>query len=214
VTATEDAHGARARLVAAGLELIDELPYEDITVSVVTERAQVSRSLLFYYFGNKDGLLEAVGAEYKEQEKATWAPNDPSLRCADPYEWLRAETDIFLESMCSRPHAMRTLTWHVGRSEYRHRSMEEMSEFTAERIRIAFGFEQGPLLDAVLHSWGIHCVEFVLRLQEAGSIDREFTRELLVAELATALQHCGVGAPKLTPYRRAKQRLTVGQISS
>jgi AcrR family transcriptional regulator len=196
MSASETLNGARERLLAAVLELIDELPYEDITVSVVTERAEVSRSLLFYYFGNKDGLLEAVRAEYTELERERWAANDPSAGRADPRAWLRAETMIFLESMAARPHAIRTLTWHVGRSENRHLSMEEMSEFTAARTRIAFGTDRSPLLDAVMHSWGIHCVELVLRLQEAGPVDTEFTCELLIAELITALEICGVSVPE------------------
>lgn len=50
----------RAQLVALGVESLVDLPLHDLTVELLSERAGVSRALLFHYFGSKQGLHREV----------------------------------------------------------------------------------------------------------------------------------------------------------
>jgi AcrR family transcriptional regulator len=50
----------RAQLVALGVAALADAPLEDVTVELLSERAGVSRALLFHYFGSKQGLHHAI----------------------------------------------------------------------------------------------------------------------------------------------------------
>ncbi|GAA4753923.1 TetR/AcrR family transcriptional regulator [Gordonia alkaliphila] len=55
--------GTRERLLEAAVELTAELPGSEISLRAVCDRVGVRMPTLYHYFGNKDGLLDAV-AEY------------------------------------------------------------------------------------------------------------------------------------------------------
>lgn len=53
-------HRSQERIIGAALEVFAAHGYEGATISQITERAQVSRGLISYYFASKRDLLEAV----------------------------------------------------------------------------------------------------------------------------------------------------------
>ncbi|MBO9534682.1 MAG: helix-turn-helix transcriptional regulator [Solirubrobacteraceae bacterium] len=55
-----DVDARRAQLLTIGSELFASRPYDDVWIDHVAERADVSRGLLYHYFGSKRGLLHAV----------------------------------------------------------------------------------------------------------------------------------------------------------
>ena len=56
-----DAEDVRRRqLIAATIEAIADLGFNATTISEITRRANVSTGLVAFYFGDKDGLLEAT----------------------------------------------------------------------------------------------------------------------------------------------------------
>jgi AcrR family transcriptional regulator len=50
----------RAQLVALGVAALAHAPLEDVTIELLSERAGVSRALLFHYFGSKQGMHHAI----------------------------------------------------------------------------------------------------------------------------------------------------------
>jgi AcrR family transcriptional regulator len=57
-TFTEEAR--RAQIIACAIEVLAELGYAQTSFARVAERAGISKSVISYYFGGKDGLLEQV----------------------------------------------------------------------------------------------------------------------------------------------------------
>jgi len=50
----------RAQLVALGVAALADSPLEDVTIELLSERAGVSRALVFHYFGSKQGMHHAI----------------------------------------------------------------------------------------------------------------------------------------------------------
>lgn len=58
---SEQTHsGTRERLLDAAAELVSAAPGEDFSLRAVCDRAGVQLPTLYHFFGNKDGLVEAV----------------------------------------------------------------------------------------------------------------------------------------------------------
>ncbi|CAH0536099.1 TetR/AcrR family transcriptional regulator [Vibrio marisflavi] len=53
-------HDVRNKLISCSLKLFLSMPYEKISTRLIASKAEVSSSLIRYYFGNKDGLYESV----------------------------------------------------------------------------------------------------------------------------------------------------------
>jgi AcrR family transcriptional regulator len=50
----------RGQLVALGVAALADSPLEDVTIELLSERAGVSRALVFHYFGSKQGMHHAI----------------------------------------------------------------------------------------------------------------------------------------------------------
>lgn len=59
-TAENTRQGTRAALLAATRQLMIQHGTVDISISTITDKAQVNSALVRYYFGNKEGLLYAL----------------------------------------------------------------------------------------------------------------------------------------------------------
>lgn len=88
----------RARLSAAARELASEGGYAAVTMHAVADRSRVARATVYRYFGSKDQLLTAVGAEWAREvtgESATaeygGAAADAVTRPAERMAGLLAE---------------------------------------------------------------------------------------------------------------------------
>lgn len=51
---------ARAKLIYSSRELFGTMPYDKVSIRMISKHAEVSNSLISYYFGNKEGLFETV----------------------------------------------------------------------------------------------------------------------------------------------------------
>ncbi|MEV6767313.1 helix-turn-helix domain-containing protein [Nocardia sp. NPDC051030] len=71
----------RQRLLAAARELATEGGYSAVTMHAVADRARLARATVYRYFGSKDQLLTAVGAEWaREVTGAQHAVTGAALR--------------------------------------------------------------------------------------------------------------------------------------
>ena len=185
----------RRRLIDAGLELMEELPYADITVAMIAERAGMARSLVFYYFQDKEALFHGVVRDLLDGLRRTFDTNDVIEGGADPTAWLRRELDIFLEFMAAHPQAMETIVGQGWENE-QDESGTTMMDFTADRLRRAFGgSSEDALLGAALHSWAYHCVDFAIRVRKtAPAADRAAVIAVLVSQAEAAFSAVGSSA--------------------
>ncbi|AZI65871.1 TetR/AcrR family transcriptional regulator (plasmid) [Rhodococcus qingshengii] len=191
------ADGKRRRLITAGLALMEELPYPEITVVMIAERAEMARSLVFYYFKDKEELFHHVVRDLLDGLRESFETNDLTVAADNTTAWLRREVGIFLDFMAAHPRAMETIV-ALGWQNERDRVGTTMMDFTAERVHHAFGSpDGGELLDPALHSWAYHCVDFTLRVHRtAPSADPASVISILVDQaesifttLATSLRN-------------------------
>ena len=185
--ASSKADDKRRRLVDAGLELMEELPYADITVAMIAERAGMARSLVFYYFEDKETLFHSVVRDFLDEVRRLFEVNVIE-EAQDPRSWMRREVDVFLDFMSAHPQAMATIMsqgWEVEPD----RAGSTMMDFTAGRVQQALGLPpQDELMDAALHSWAYHCVDLAIRTQKSSlQSERTVIAALLVDQLDAVL---------------------------
>ncbi|NRB00575.1 MAG: TetR/AcrR family transcriptional regulator [Rhodobacteraceae bacterium] len=58
---------ARDRLIAAAAELFAEKSYGGVSVREICKKAGTGINMIHHYFGNKDGLLEAIANQFDEK---------------------------------------------------------------------------------------------------------------------------------------------------
>ena len=94
----------RERVLEAGLELFGERGYHATSIAEIGERAGISKSVLYHYFGSKADLYEAVvEAETRDllQRVAAAVPADPEA------PRLRGGVEAYLDFLAERPASWR-----------------------------------------------------------------------------------------------------------
>ena len=87
-------------ILIRALELFSEKGYEGVPVSELTEAAGITKPTLYYYFGSKEGVFEAVISPYYSRlntivaENAAYYPN-PKLYFKDVFKTLTMLTACY-----------------------------------------------------------------------------------------------------------------------
>jgi len=71
----DEKNNAKRTILARALELFSEKGYEGVSVTELTEASGITKPTLYYYFGNKEGLFEAVCREHYSRLNAIIAEN-------------------------------------------------------------------------------------------------------------------------------------------
>jgi AcrR family transcriptional regulator len=82
----------RARILAATRALLARDGYPQLPIDEVARRADVARATVYYQFGSKRGLLEAVVADV--QRRAGQQQVDAAVELADPVQALRRAFEL------------------------------------------------------------------------------------------------------------------------
>ncbi len=91
-------NGTKENILARALELFAAKGYEAVSVQELVDAAQITKPTLYYHFGSKEGLYEAVAAEHYArldamlQEAARYVPR-PDAYFADIYPVLLRLTE-------------------------------------------------------------------------------------------------------------------------
>jgi AcrR family transcriptional regulator len=89
----------RRLLVESGRKVFNERGYSEATTREIAERAEVSETLLYRYFGNKAGLFKASMVDpfvdVVERLIETWPPDDDSAFVEDSRRFIGALYDVF-----------------------------------------------------------------------------------------------------------------------
>lgn len=96
-----DRERTRAALLEAALEEFSEKGFAGTTVRDIAARAGVSKDLIAYHFGSKDGLYRAVQATWLDRESTL---SDPEL----PFDQLLVR---YLHDALADPRLLRLLIW-------------------------------------------------------------------------------------------------------
>ena len=71
----DEKNGVKETILARALELFAAKGYEGISVNELTEAAGITKPTLYYYYGSKEGVFEAVSQEHYSRLNAIVAEN-------------------------------------------------------------------------------------------------------------------------------------------
>jgi AcrR family transcriptional regulator len=179
-------------LLQAAIELLDELPPEEMTAAAVAQRAGVAHGLVFYYFGTKEGFDQAVAHRFYEHVNAAFASNAET----DPGRAFTRDIEIFLDLVERHPGAMRA-TSTPSVSPTLSSDAISVNTASAERLVGYLGTPGSPLLLEVLRSWGLHAVDLALRWLDTPQITRADVQAILLEEVRAAVAVIAAREPDL-----------------
>lgn len=143
----------RSQLVGLGIEALVDRPLEALTIEYLSERAGVSRGLLFYYFGSKNGLhSEVVQAAFDGMLRAT----DPVLEL-EPLDRLHDTLTRIVQFVRDHRATFFSLIRGAASGDAEVREViERAREVQSERLIAVFrelGVADSPLHRIALRSW-------------------------------------------------------------
>jgi AcrR family transcriptional regulator len=170
----------RAELIALGARIFGSLPYDEVRIDEIAEKAGVSRALMYHYFPDKRAFFAAiVRAEGERLFEATNALSEPGLT---PFERLRAGVLAYLRYDERHPHGAWAAYVGVGRSDPILRGIEDLdNDRQAERIMAEIASATSAKLGknlrrdlrATVYSWLAFTVEFCRQRVIDPSLDAE-----------------------------------------
>jgi AcrR family transcriptional regulator len=174
----------RERIVASAAELIGERGVARTSLDDVIERARVSKSQLYHYFDDREGLLRAVVSHNCDGVLAAQSPHLGSLAS---WKAIRAWFDSLIRLQVERDaHGGCPVGSLVG----------QLAE-TDEKARLE--------LQASFERWERHIREGLRSMQARGRLDRKADPD----ELATATLAAIQGGLLLTQTRRDPGQLAI-----
>jgi AcrR family transcriptional regulator len=172
----------RAQLIEMGIDLFSKHSYESISIDGLAEAANISKGLLYHYFGNKrDFYVETVRAASRRLRLLT-AP-DPAL---PPPARLRAAVDAHLRYI-QEHGAVYSAVYRSGLAiaPEIQSILEEHRAIMIRYVLEAMGVTKPrPLLLAALRAWVTTVEGASLDWITNPSVTRDDLRELLVAGYA------------------------------
>lgn len=141
--AERSAGDTRSRILAAARDLAVEKGFDEFTVEKVAEQAGVSRMTVYYQFGSKQELLEALFDQLAEKGRIDRLPE--AMKREDPLDSLDGLVAVFCGFWASDRTAIRRLrSWGglrpaapaapaIERDAWRRRALETVVRRVAQR---------------------------------------------------------------------------------
>jgi AcrR family transcriptional regulator len=167
----------RDQIVDAAAEVLRERDAAVVTFEEIADAAGVSRALLYNYFGDRQGLFEAV--ERRSLDELVAAIGDAVSGATTPRDEVAASVRAHLEAAARDPAGYRLL---AGR-------LIPPAEMAAHALR-TLGPSAAAAGEVPLVSTGLLAAvqAMVLAAVESGTADRPGTAEMITAFVAGALE--------------------------
>ena len=88
------------RILSAAKAVLESAGIEGLTIRRVAQRAKLSPMAIYRHFADKDALLNAL----MEDGLAAWESSVRAIRARDPFDWLSALGEAFLDFALTEPH--------------------------------------------------------------------------------------------------------------
>jgi AcrR family transcriptional regulator len=176
----------REQILDAAVEVFSDRDPSEVTFEEIADAAGVSRALVYNYFGDRHGLLDAVyqrNVEELREHVDDALVGKTTMRAA-----LEAAVRVHVEAASHDPAAYRYATGRIPFSALPERREERVAEIAA---RIGRG------RDAELVALGLlSAIEaMVLRWQELGERRHDHLVRLITAFLANGMESLDLGTP-------------------
>lgn len=178
----------REQLLAVGVRLFSERPYDEVWIEQVAEIAGVSRGLLYHYFPTKrDFFAAVVERESERMLRMTAAVPGVPVR-----EQLAAGLDTYLEYVRTHAHGYRAFHRADAAGDQAVRKVYQRALAAQEKQILAamaadpeFGpvFEERPDVRLAVRGWLAFTTAVCLEWLRGSDLSREQVRDLCARAL-------------------------------
>ena len=193
----------RRALMVAALRLFRERSYDQVSVDDIAAAADMSRPLLYHYYGGKLGVF--VAALRQTADDLLAAMRTAAERCPDT--WLSAGVGAYLDHVAANPIGFSALIGHGsspagGESEtVIGQTRDAILELVMEGLRPV---AEPPMLRSVIKGW-IGLVEVISRQwMETGQPDRARLERILIEMFDAALETTARNDPAVREALRSR----------
>jgi AcrR family transcriptional regulator len=171
----------RAEFIEIAIRLFSARPYAKVSIDEIAAEAGLAKGLLYYYFGDKQGLyvagLERLAREMHEQIAAAAAAAGSS---AAPVERLMAALDAHLAFIEQYPEGYRELLSGAMAHPEVRAIMDDQRSALQEMVLQGLPPEvpTGPAVTLAVTGWGSFVEGAELAWLAGGGIDRAHLSEL------------------------------------
>ena len=180
----------REQLVALGVEMFSERPFDDVSIDDIAAGAGISKGLLYHYFPSKRDFYVAV-VRHSADEMQAITDTDPDL---EPLERLADGLDRYLEYVATHARGFATvLRAGIGSDPEVAAIVEGVRAAMARRI-LADVAETDPPRAAVriaIRGWVGFAEAASLEWLERRELTRDELRDLLIRALTGAVAAAG-----------------------
>ena len=177
----------REQLVALGIEIFSERPFDEVSIDDIAAAAGISKGLLYHYFPSKRDFYVAVVCEAADEMQAV-TETDPDLPAI---ERLTAGLDRYLEYVETHARGFATvLRAGIGSDPEVASIVEDVRAAMAGRILEDLPLEGGPPPAGVriaVRGWVGFAEAASLEWLERREIPRDELRDLLIKALTGAV---------------------------
>jgi AcrR family transcriptional regulator len=184
----------REQLVALGVEMFSERPFDEVSIDDIAASAGISKGLLYHYFPSKrDFYVEVVRHSADEMQAVT--ETDPDLA---PLERLSEGLDKYLAYVENHARGYSTvLRAGIGSDREVATIVEEVRATMVARILDDFPGEPAPGIRIAVRGWVGFAEAASLEWLERRELTRDELRDLLIQALTGAIgaaaSHYAVG---------------------
>src|SRR4051795_12825183 len=143
----------REQLVALGIEIFSERPFDEVSIDDIAAAAAISKGLLYHYFPSKRDFYVTVIRSAADEMQALTEP-DPAL---DPRARLAAALERYLEYVETHARGSATvLRAGIGSDPAVADVVEEVRRVMVARLLedLPGGGEPPPALRVAVRGWG------------------------------------------------------------
>ena len=181
-----DVEERRRQLVALGIELFSQRPYDEVSIEELAQEAGISKGLLYHYFPTKRHFYVETVREAARQllEKTATAEE------MDPLDRLRAGLDAYIDYVAKHGKPYQALLRSgVGADAEVTKIVDATRDaFCARLVEAAPDDARGPLVRVALRGWVGFVESATLEwLDQKKKIDRAALRNVLMKVLVEAV---------------------------
>jgi AcrR family transcriptional regulator len=188
-----DAEVSKAALLAAAEDLFARDGFEGARVDEIARTAGYNKSLIFQYFGDKEGLYRQVVWRQRDEAGAQIGAIVERFTGPDAAPLTAETTRDFLET-CIRWN----FDFHLA-----HPRMLRMHAWEAAENWHTYTTISGPEGEAVHRQskkWALAVVDYLTRAQQAGYIRPELDPRLLIAYVMSQAEHYLISCPRFERF--------------
>jgi AcrR family transcriptional regulator len=189
----------REQLVALGIDIFSERPFDEVSIDDIAAAAGISKGLLYHYFPSKRDFYVAVIRSAADEMQALTAP-DPAL---EPRERLAAALERYLEYVETHARGYATvLRAGIGSDPAVADIVEDVRGAMVARLLDDLpvtpeGEEPPAALRVAVRGWVGFVEAASLDWLEHGGLGRADLREMLIAALGGAVSAAAGADPRV-----------------